>query len=150
MTTRRSAPCAGGGYTLLELLLVMVLVVVLGLATYPTFQALVLKARRSDAHAALMQFQQCQERWRAQNDRYAHLAELGLPTASPLGHYRLDVANPGTSGYELVAHAVGNQVLDAPCQVMRLIQTQGDTAYASGPDDATRNSQTINRQCWPR
>jgi len=150
MTARRTSPSMGGGYTLLELLLVMVVVVVLGLATYPVFQSLVLKARRSDAHTALMQLQQCQERWRAQNHRYAHLAELGLPTASPLGHYRLDVANPGASGYELVAYAVGNQVLDAPCQVMRLIQTQGDTAYASGPDDTTHNSETVNRRCWPR
>jgi type IV pilus assembly protein PilE len=139
-----------GGFTLIELLVVMTLVVILGLIAYPSFQSLVFKARRGDARAALMQIQQHQERWRAQNSRYADLAELGVPAASARGHYQLGVSRPGPTGYELVARAVGSQENDTRCKVLRVIQAGGHIAYASGSDDSSRNPQDTNRQCWPQ
>jgi type IV pilus assembly protein PilE len=149
--SKPSALAAGsGGFTLIELLVVMTLVVILGLIAYPTFQTLVFKARRGDARAALMQIQQHQERWRAQNDRYADLAEMGAPEASALGYYQLGVTRPGPTGYELFARAIGPQANDTLCQVLRVIQTGGSTAYVSGPDDHTRNPQDTNRRCWPQ
>jgi type IV pilus assembly protein PilE len=152
MTRASHLPAATGreGFALIELLVVMTLVVVLGLLAYPSFQSLIFKVRRSDGRNALLQLQQHQERWRGRNTRYADLAEMGLPNASALGHYRLGVARPSSSGYELVARAIGSQQNDVPCKVLRIVQAGGSTVYASGPDDTTFNAPDTNRRCWPQ
>jgi type IV pilus assembly protein PilE len=137
-----------GGFTLIEVLCVLALAAVLAAIAYPTYRSVVLKLRRSDGLAWLLQVQLAQERHRANHPRYATLAELGLPTTSPQGHYVLAVDAVGPSGYQLLAAAQGAQGSDTDCQYLRLTVAGGDVIHSSGADALTGNPAEENRRCW--
>lgn len=148
--TGLQAAAGTGGFSMVELVVVVAMVALLGLVAYPSHVATLLKARRSDAFTALAQAHQAQERWRAQNPTYAGLAELRLSSRSPLGHYQLEVQSPGAHAFELVAEAIGPQRADAPCRWLRVLHSAGETRYVSGPDEQTSNDDAANRRCWQR
>jgi type IV pilus assembly protein PilE len=137
-----------GGFTLTEMLCVLALAALLAAIAYPGYRHVVLKLRRSDGLAWLLHVQLAQERHRANHASYATLAELGLPTLSPKGHYALAVAAAGPSGYQLLATAQGPQASDTPCQVLKLTVSGGDTTHSSGADALTGNPAGENRRCW--
>jgi type IV pilus assembly protein PilE len=68
-----------GGYTLIELMAVLVVVGILSVVAYPAFMAQVRKARRAEAVSTTALIQQAQERWRANQPTYA----TRLMTANP-------------------------------------------------------------------
>ena len=138
------------GYTMVEIVVALMLVALLVMLAFPSFQAQWLKARRGDGRVALMQLQQAQERWRADHPAYATGAELNLPERSAHGHYRLGVHAPSSSGYELHAEAQGAQREDTLCKVLRVRQSQGETAFLSGPTLNLDNPDHLNRRCWNR
>lgn len=57
-------------FTLVELLVTMVIVGLLGALTIPTFRQHMIKGRRVEGQAALLQLMQQQERYYSQNNRY--------------------------------------------------------------------------------
>jgi len=78
------------GFTLIELMIVVVIAaILLGLAL-PSFIDSVRKGRRSDAADAVVGVLQAQERWRGRNTTYsASLGSLNLPSTSSGGYYSL-------------------------------------------------------------
>jgi type IV pilus assembly protein PilE len=108
------------------------------------------RARRTDALVSLMQAQLAEERFRADHASYGDLAEIGVRSASLSGYYSLQVASSSSSGYELLATAVGAQARDTACRNMRLGGAGANLTYASGPDAATANADDVNRRCWSR
>lgn len=150
MSQRRARAVGGstGGFTLIELLCVLALAALLAAIAYPSYRSVVLKLRRSDGLAWLLQVQLAQERHRGNHPRYATLAELGLPTASPQGHYALAVAAAGPSGYQLLASAQGAQASDTVCRYLKLTVAGGDITHSSGADALTANPGAENRRCW--
>ena len=141
---------ASRGFTLVETLIAVGIAGILSGIAYPSLESQVLRARRSDAMAALMQTQLAQERHRADHRSYGDLAAIGARTTSMSGYYAIDVAANAADGYELVATATGRQARDASCQTLRLAVAGGSVAYASGPDSATSNPPALNRKCWNR
>jgi type IV pilus assembly protein PilE len=140
----------GRGFTLVELVVVILMVALLATLAYPSFHAQWLKARRGDGRVGLMQLQQAQERWRAEHPAYASASDLGTPAQSAHGHYRLGVLSASTTGYELQAVAHGPQRADEQCLVLRVRQAQGETTFLSGPTELTDNPDLANRGCWNR
>ena len=138
------------GFTLVESLVAVAIAGVLSSIAYPSVEAQILKARRTDALVALMQAQLAQERHRANNAGYGSLADLGLRDASPAGHYRLQTAANGSGGYDVVASAVAAQARDVRCRVLRLSLADGALVQASGSDATTANGAEANRACWSR
>ena len=112
------------GFTLIELMIVLVVVAVLMTIALPAYQDYIRKARRSDGMDALMTVQQLQERYRANNPEYASSLTdtgtgLGMGSALSLeGYYALDLTgptgsgSPTSTGYQITAQGQGDQAND--------------------------------------
>lgn len=88
-----------GGFTLIELMIVVVIIGILAGFGYPAYQDYARKGRRSDGQAVLMKLAAQQEQFYAKNMRYAlDFADLGAGAgASTTGlsaHYRVDLSDP--------------------------------------------------------
>jgi type IV pilus assembly protein PilE len=138
------------GFTLVEMLVVLLIVAVLSLWAWPAFHGHWLRVRRADGQLALMQLQQHQARWRTEHPVYATAPELGAPATSPEGHYRLTVLQPGPAGYLLQAEAQGGQRADSGCAVLQLRLEQAHTSTLSRTVAGAENPEPANRRCWSR
>ena len=145
---RGSGRRASRGFTLVETLIAVGVAGVLSGIAYPSLESQVMRARRSDALASLMQAQLAQERHRANHRSYGDSAAVGVPPTSLSGHYAIEVAASAVDGYELDATASGRQAHDTICRTLRLVVAGGSVVYASGPDAAASNAAAVNRKCW--
>lgn len=136
------------GFTLIETLVAVTVAGVLSSIAYPSFTGTLAKARRSDAHVALMQLQLAQERHRANAPTYGSLADIGIAGVSPSRHYQLSIAGAAADRYEAQAVASGTQQADLRCRHLKIVVDGVQTAYASGPDARADNDAAANRQCW--
>jgi type IV pilus assembly protein PilE len=139
---------AGAGFTLIELMCGVAVAGILSSIAYPSYQHVVHKTRRSDAHVALMQLQMAQERYRAEHPSYGSLADLRAAGSSPQRHYALAIASNGADGFELQAHAQGVQAADSNCRHLKLSVIGHNVVHSSGPDRRFANAAAANRQCW--
>jgi len=138
------------GFTLIELMIVIVVVAVLAAIAIPGYQQFTLKSKRGDAMNSLLQAQILQERWRADNIAYASLADIwthadGSGNLISLdGFYRIDEApevlpgGPTGAAYALKAVPRGAQAKDK-CGTFVITQ--------NGP---LTTSPWANAGCWGR
>ena len=166
-----------GGFTLIELMTVVVVIAVLAAIALPSFMAQVRKSRRAEAVSSLSAVAQSQERWRANNATYSTVLtganSLRVPDPSS-GYYTLTVASPGTNGtaavpdcdpsaavvlatnrdsYSVVATAAGRQAGDTACAFIKMSWTCGALQYYAGPAIATLADAATSaaaQQCWSR
>lgn len=84
------------GFSLLELMIVLCIVGILLGVALPAYQYSLIKSRRADAMAALVEVAGRQEQWRFAFARYSDdLRELGYisdPLVSEEGHYRISLS----------------------------------------------------------
>jgi type IV pilus assembly protein PilE len=123
-----------GGFTLIELMIVCVVVAVLGMLALPSYLQQVRKSRRSDAIDATSTVLQAQERWRANNTTYsANFTNLApLTNASRAGYYQLAITAATATGYTLTATAVNGrgQEHDSGCATLTATVDRGAVTYA--------------------
>lgn len=83
------------GFSLLELMIVLCIVGILLGVALPAYQSSLIKSRRADAMATLVEVAGRQEQWRFVSDRYSDdLRELGYdsdPLVTGEGHYRIRI-----------------------------------------------------------
>ena len=133
------------GFTLLELLACLAIVAVLATLALPAWHGVMLKARRTDAVAALYAVAAAQERYRLVHGRYAGQAEPAPPVglglgASERGWYRLRIEQSDAVGFVASARpAEGSpQAGDADCRLLTIDAT-GERGSSPAPP----------RRCWP-
>jgi prepilin-type N-terminal cleavage/methylation domain-containing protein len=136
------------GFSLPELVFGLTIVGILSSIAYPAFSSTLASARRSDALVALMSLQTQQERYRANHEAYGDLAQLGVASVSPSGHYEITLEAASPAGYSVRAAAIGAQRNDRACRHLRLTVDGLNLTYASGETDATANAGALNRRCW--
>jgi type IV pilus assembly protein PilE len=82
-----------GGFTLVEMMIVVAILAIIGAVAMPSFLGSIRKSRRAEAVAALSAIQQGQERWRANNTTYTStLGNLNVTSPTSGGYYTLTTA----------------------------------------------------------
>ncbi len=138
------------GFTLIEMMIVVVIISVLAAVALPAYFGSMRKSRRAEAVAELSAIQQAQERWRANNTSYSAnfgTAGLNLRTSgatvtsytTPNNLYTMTLSAASVAGYTATATAVSasSQSKDAGCTVIQAVVTNG----------AASNTPT---SCWSR
>ncbi len=144
----RCARRSNAGFSLIELAIALGVAAVLTALALPSFERQLHRARRADALVAALLVQTAEERFRSQAANYGSLTEIGAPSSSAGGHYRLALSLLDSDTYELVATATGLQARDAACRYLKLSSAGLNVVHASGPDDRVANDNAQNRRCW--
>ncbi len=128
------------GFTLIELMIVIVIIGILFAFALPSYERSVLRGHRADAQSILTDISAREERFLAQNNTYTTdiSTATGLnmgTTTSNNGYYNLSVAACGGGSiatcYLLTATATGGQATDTDCATITLSSagvTSGTTA----------------------
>ncbi|MFK8079686.1 MAG: type IV pilin protein [Granulosicoccus sp.] len=121
------------GFTLIELMIVLVVIGILASIAYPSYGDYVKKARRSDGIVSILQAVQSIERCKSVSYSYANCTLASA--VSPEGYYNLTLESDATT-YLIKATATGTQEKDTGCTELTINQ-QGIRAPAA------------NTGCWP-
>ncbi len=147
------SPDRSRGFTLIEVVVVMVIVAILAAVAIPNYAQYIARGQRSEAKTALLQAAQWMERFRTENNRYDQNI-AGTATALPAAllrspstgvlRYNLALSNLGAATYTITATRVGaddcgNYTID---QLGRRAVVIGGTSYGPGTTQYTR--------CWER
>ncbi len=154
----RALPGATSGFTLVELMIVLVIAGILLAVAIPSYNSQVRKSRRTEARTAILDIATREERFFSLNNAYTNdPTQLGyaaagtFPINSPTNYYSLNVPvitapNPAAvppvqAGFQVTATAIGIQAQDTNCNTFTVDQSGRQTATNSGGGDSTAT-------CW--
>lgn len=107
------------GFTLIEMLIVIVVIAILASIALPAYRSQVISANRADAQGALMNLAQAMERYYTEKGNYDDTHENGVPTIFPAEvpidgankSYTLAVKLQGPpAAYILTAQPIGDSI----------------------------------------
>jgi len=118
-----NGPRVNGGFSLLELMVVVVIVGILAGVAYPSFQQYARETKRADAHAALLRIASLQEKFFSNRNLYTtnttFLGYAAHPAASNDGFWAISVTAVGPAAYTLSAAPAGSHT-DPACTAITL------------------------------
>lgn len=138
------------GFTMIELMIVIVVIGVLAAIAYPSFIDSIRKSRRAEGVSALATLQQAQERHRSTAATYADAAaSLNQGAVTSSGYYAIAVGAASASGYTATATARDgtSQAADGNCRVLAVRMDRGNLSYGSG---ASAVDWADPNRCWSR
>jgi type IV pilus assembly protein PilE len=95
------------GFTLIEVMIVVVVIAILAAIAIPSYQYFVRNAQRADGMSALMDIRTAQERWRANNPTYAGNTDIDslvpFGATSPDGFWTLAITHNSASTFRATA-----------------------------------------------
>ena len=134
MTDRRRR-----GFTLIELMVVVVIVAILASIAAPGYRQHALRAQRAEAKRSLLGLAVAQEKFYLQNNRYAGPMELtsappaglGIAATTEHGRYAIAVTSGDVAGFSATATARGAQSEDARCVTFAIDHAGARTASSA-------------------
>jgi len=144
---RRTPSVRHSGFTLVELLIVIVVASILVAIAVPSYQAQVRKSRRTDARNALLDIAAREERFLSVTNSYTAVpTEVGYgglawPQTVANGYYQVTVTIGAGPSFVLAATPIGVQISDTACASFAVTQIGRQSALDSNGVD---NSTT----CW--
>jgi len=116
------------GLTLIEIVVVMTIVALLAVISFPAYKTYLIEARRNDGIVALRQNQALVENYIEQNGVTPTSSQVTIATTSQFGFYTIAYTQVSSSQYQLVATAVSttSQNNDTGCTVLTMISQMDD------------------------
>ena len=140
------------GFTLIELVIVMLVAVLLTTLAVSAYSKQARKSHRYDAVTAITNIMALQQRWRASHATYGTLAQVGTGLGTSTGgYYTLTMETPPSSGsctvgtksnfnsFRITATPTSSQASDTGCATMVLTNMCGVITKTSTGGDT----------CWP-
>lgn len=151
------------GFSLIELMIVVAIVALLAAIAYPAYTSSVLKGKRAEGRAALLDLMQQQERYLSQNGSYMTFGSgatgangttkdggsVQIPFKTFSGESRASAA------YLLSATQCGTQALNE-CVLLTATMSAGDpdfgnlTLRSTGEKSCTTTNSANQAKCWAR
>ena len=123
------------GFTLIELMVVIIILAVVAAIALPNFLEQTRKARRSDAKQPLFDVAAQLEQYYQDNKGYSGYVISTTTASSPEGYYTISFfAGPTTTSYTIQAAPTGTQVKDTKCKTFRLDNLGQKTATGTLSD----------------
>ncbi len=136
------------GFTLIELMIVLVIVAILTAIAYPSYTQHVVKTRRADGQSALMHAYALMERYYAENNTFA-TATINTGTAatdiisggptngqepSPEGFYNISIQAQNANSFTLQAVPTGTQATEDDTCATLTINSLGEKGQTGSGD----------------
>ena len=96
------------GFTVIELMIVVMIVAILAALAYPSYVQYARKAKRGDAQQLLLNWSINQEIWRSNNTSYAGVGALPAPIDADGNYAFSTVGDPDATSYTLQADGSGS------------------------------------------
>lgn len=147
------------GFTLVELMVVLVIAGILAAIAYPAYTSHMQRSRRSDAVAALTAVMQAQERYRGNQSQYAtSLVDIKVDVSKVAKHYQLSLTGVGsppsfTTGYVVTATPLTGspQATDVTCKTLIMSMEGATPSYKATGDPSNSGSDSdTSSLCWPK
>ncbi len=147
MNPRQTLNAGGlGGFSLLELMIVVAIVAILAAIALPSYEAYVLRGKRAEGRAALLDLAAREERWYSDNNQYTNVIGAGginVSVSSKNNYYTLSATITGPSNQTYTLTAAPNGFTDSKCGNFTLNQT-GARGISTSTAAADIND------CWGR
>ncbi|MCP4406919.1 MAG: type IV pilin protein [Gammaproteobacteria bacterium] len=129
------------GFNLIELMIVVAISSIIAMVAIPAYQDSVIKGKRTEGQAALVNMANRIEKYFYDNNSYVGATATGLmgSSATESGYYQLQISVATATAYTLQAQPAGN-FDDAYCQTLTLDHS-GTKGVAGG---ATKPAS----ECW--
>ncbi len=121
-----NGPRADGGFSLLELMIVVVIVGILAAIAYPSYLQYARETKRADAHVALLRIAALEEKFFSNNSAYTTnptaLGYAANPAASNDGYWAISITGNPAVSFTLTAVPAGGHD-DPDCATITLSST---------------------------